>query len=325
LIDFILSEEPKIRLISFLGIFTFMAVVETLWPRKKRVDSRKNRWTSNFGIVFVSSIAANLFFKFLFIGTLVQFASMIRDKGWGLFNYFADSSVQMSSGAEWLLILKGIIVMDLIIYFQHRFSHSNKYIWDMHKVHHADLDLDVTSGNRFHPVEILFSLLVKIVSITVLGIHPVSMIIFEVVLNGMAQWNHSNFKLPLWIDKYVRFLIVTPDFHRVHHSVHVKETNSNYGFNLSWWDYMFGTYQGQPRDGHENMKLGLNEYRDPKQLRLIDLFLIPYDQKTLAYAHASNKEEIIFDSKEKIIHPPNDPSFHEKNRVAYDKEKIDSS
>ena len=270
-----------------------IGIIEALFPRRKRIDTRLRRWTSNFGIVFVASVAANIFYKILFIGTLVQFSSMIKDKGWGLFNYLASHSAQMSDALEWALIIKGIILMDLIIYFQHRFSHSNKYIWGVHKVHHTDLDLDVTSGNRFHPVEILFSIFIKIVSIVIFGINPISIILFEVILNGMSQWSHSNFKLPLWIDKNLRFIFVTPDFHRVHHSIHVKETNSNYGFNISWWDYIFGTYQDRPRDGHDHMQMGLNEYRNPKELGLIQLFIIPYDQKALEYARAKNKEEII--------------------------------
>ena len=296
MVQYILDMEPKIRLAGFLGLFVIMGLLEAIMPRRKRVDTRAHRWVSNLGIVFVSSFAAKLFFKFMFVGTLVQFASMIQAKGWGLFNYFIPLDNMAGDAATWLHIAKGVILMDMIIYFQHRFVHDNKYLWDFHKVHHADMDLDVTSGNRFHPVEILFSLVVKIVAILALGVHPVSIIIFEVILNGMAQWNHANFKLPLFIEKPLRMVFVTQDFHRVHHSTYVNETNSNYGFNLSIWDYMFGTYIAQPRKGHENMDVGLVEYRNPKKLGLMNLiFRLPYDQGAVEYATAENKEDIEFD------------------------------
>ncbi len=299
--DFILQNELKIRLIGFLGTFAIMAILEAIFPRRKRVDTRLHRWTANFGIIISSSITANIFFRFIFIGTLVQFASMVQNKGWGLFNYFIPLATDASTWESLVYIIKGVVIMDLIIYFQHRFAHSNKYIWQVHKVHHADMDLDVTSGNRFHPIEILFSIFVKIVAIITLGIHPVSIIIFEVILNGLAQWNHANLKLPLWCDRLLRKFLVTPDFHRVHHSIVVKETNSNYGFNLTWWDYLFGTYEAQPVAGHDNMEIGIKEYRDPKELGFINLFRIPYDHLAEEYAKAGNKEDVQFDEQGKPI------------------------
>jgi sterol desaturase/sphingolipid hydroxylase (fatty acid hydroxylase superfamily) len=308
MIDYILTNEPKIRLMFFLGIFLVMGFLEAILPRRKRMMTRASRWVTNLGIVFISSAGAGLFFKLIFVGTLVQFAAMLQDKGWGMFNFFIENTdilvhhfpllknnidpSNIKLAGEWMIIIKGVVLMDLIIYFQHRVAHSNRYLWDLHKVHHADVDLDVTSGNRFHPVEILFSLVVKIFAITLFGVHPVSIIIFEVVLNGMAQINHANFKLPLFLDKILRLCFVTPDFHRVHHSCVVKETNSNYGFNLSWWDYMFGTYIGQPRKGHDDMDVGLKQYRDIKKLGLWDLFLMPTDRETFEYADAENKQDV---------------------------------
>jgi sterol desaturase/sphingolipid hydroxylase (fatty acid hydroxylase superfamily) len=163
--------------------------------------------------------------------------------------------------------------------------HAVPTLWRLHRVHHADLDYDLTTGARFHPIEIVLSMLIKFATIVVLGPPVVAVIIFEVLLNGMAMFNHGNVRLPLGLDRVLRLLVVTPDMHRVHHSVEDNETNSNFGFNLSLWDRLFGTYIAQPREGHQGMTIGIHQYRDPRQVaRLPGMLLLPFVGKVTGYA-----------------------------------------
>ena len=241
------------RLIPFVSILVTMMVLETLLPRRKRTENRARRTLNNLLLTLVNSLVI----KVLPILSAVAAATFAADRGWGVLNQFA--------WPDWLEYGIVIVLMDLVIYWQHVASHHVPALWHFHQVHHADHDLDASSGLRFHPVEISFSMGIKCIAVILLGASPESVILFEIVLNGCAVFNHSNVKLPLWTDRVLRMLVVTPDMHRVHHSVERDETNSNYGFNIPWWDRMFGTYRAQPQGEHANLKLGLPEYPNSRQ------------------------------------------------------------
>lgn len=273
LIDTITSHEQAIRLGFFLGTLTVMAVWEILAPKRALTVSKAVRWANNLGLVFFNSFVLRLIFPTAAVGM----AAFAGTHGWGLFNYFSVPPV-------WAIVLT-IVAMDLIIYLQHVLVHAVPALWRLHRVHHADLDYDVTTGARFHTLEIILSMLIKFATIVVLGAPVVAVIIFEVVLNAMAMFNHGNVGLPAALDKALRWLIVTPDMHRVHHSIEDDETNSNFGFNLSIWDRLFGTMREQPRAGHQGMTIGIREFREPRQSAWIDgMLAIPFIGKTGAYA-----------------------------------------
>ena len=177
-----------------------------------------------------------------------------------------------------------MVVLDLVIYLQHVLFHAVPALWRLHRMHHADLEFDVTTGTRFHPIEIVLSMLIKLTVIGALGAPALSVLIFEVLLNATAMFNHSNVQLPAPVDCILRWLVVTPDMHRVHHSVVVRETNSNFGFNLPWWDRLFGTYRAQPEAGHEGMTIGVKEIRDPAEQRLDRMLTQPFRKGDSAYA-----------------------------------------
>jgi sterol desaturase/sphingolipid hydroxylase (fatty acid hydroxylase superfamily) len=205
----------------------------------------------------------------LFPAAAVGVASFVELQQWGLITFY---KVPFS-----LSLLLTIVVMDFVIYLQHVMFHAVPLLWRIHRVHHADLDYDVTTGARFHPIEILLSMLIKFITILVLGPPVIAVVIFEVVLNMTAMFNHSNVRLPLMVDKILRCFVVTPDMHRVHHSIEDDEANSNFGFNLSWWDRLFATYKDQPRAGHEDMVIGIHHYRDPKQVdQLPGMLALPF-------------------------------------------------
>ena len=204
-------------------------------------------------------------------------AVQAQERGWGLFNNFALP--------YWLAVGVGVIVLDLIIYLQHVMFHAVPALWRLHMMHHADLDFDLTTGLRFHPIEIILSMLIKFAAIIVLGPPVVAVILFEVILNGMAMFNHGNVGLPEGLDRALRRLVVTPDMHRVHHSVEDDEANSNFGFNLPWWDRLFGTYRDQPRAGHATMTIGIHKYRDTKQVAwLPGMLALPFVGRITGYA-----------------------------------------
>ncbi|MEE8380200.1 MAG: sterol desaturase family protein [Gammaproteobacteria bacterium] len=252
--EFILQNEPTIRLSFFLAIFAVMAIWELIAPRRALTVSKVVRWSNNLGLVFLNSFIVRLLFPAAAVGV----AAFAAENGWGLLNYY---DLPFS-----LTVLLSIVAMDFIVYLQHVLVHAVPALWRFHRVHHADLDFDVTTGSRFHTIEIIISMLIKFATIVVLGPPIIAVVIFEVILNGMAMFNHSNVRLPLGLDRVLRLFVVTPDMHRVHHSVEDNETNSNFGFNLSIWDRAFGTYINQPREGHEGMTIGIHTYRDPKQV-----------------------------------------------------------
>ncbi len=254
--NFFQENEATIRLSVFIGVFTLMALLEVFAPRKERVMPRMQRWVTNWSLVVIDSIAVRL----LIPTVAVAFAQLASSKGWGVFGWL-DWPV-------WLEIVLAVILLDMLIYWQHVASHHFPLLWRMHKVHHADRDIDVTTGARFHPLEILLSMAYKLLCILLLGPATVAVFLFEVILNASAMFNHSNVRLPLVLDRWVRRFIVTPDMHRVHHSVLVNETNSNYGFFLSVWDRVFNSYIDQPERGHDDMRIGLGEHQDSRPASL---------------------------------------------------------
>ncbi len=256
--------EQSIRLSVFAGVLLLVALWEIIAPRRPLQDNKIRRWLANLSLVVIDTISVRVLFPIL----PVALAQIAETRGWGLFN-----ALQMTF---WLKIILSILILDFIIYLQHLLFHFNPILWRLHRMHHTDLDLDVTSGNRFHPLEIIISMLIKMAAISVLGAPAQAVLAFEVVLNACAMFNHGNIKLPAALDRLLRLFIVTPDMHRVHHSVIVRETNSNFGFNLPWWDRICGTYRSQPEKGHLDMTIGLKEYRDPKKLTLLRLLVQPF-------------------------------------------------
>ncbi|MCR4347781.1 MAG: sterol desaturase family protein [Sulfuricaulis sp.] len=271
--EFILNYEPTIRLSFFLGILAAMAGWEFLAPRRALILARPARWTANLGIVFLNSVILRLIFPAGAVGVAVFAAS----EGWGLFNHFTVPYV--------VAVVLSVVALDFAIYLQHVMFHAVPALWRLHRMHHADLDFDVTTGARFHPIEIVLSVLIKFAVIVVLGAPVLAVIVFEVLLNATAMFNHSNVRLPLALDRVLRLLVVTPDMHRVHHSIHAHETNSNFGFNLPWWDRLFGTYRDQPEEGHERMTIGIRDFREPRVAdRLPGMLAIPFRGKVTDYA-----------------------------------------
>lgn len=271
--EFILTNEVPIRLSFFFGIFFIMAIWEVYAPRRALLLPKASRWLNNLGLVFFNS----LLLRFLFPAAAVGVAAFANANGWGLLNYY--------SLPYFLAVILSVMAMDFIIYLQHVMVHAVPVLWRLHRVHHADLDYDVTTGSRFHPIEIILSMLIKFATIIVLGPPVIAVILFEVILNGLAMFNHANIGLPKALDSLLRWFIVTPDMHRVHHSVEDDETNSNFGFNLTWWDRLFGTYRDQPRAGQLGMTIGIHKFRDSKEAnQIVGMLLLPFKGKISEYA-----------------------------------------
>jgi len=271
--EFIRSHEIVIRLGFFLGVFGAMALWETFAPRRTLALRRGLRWANNIALVALNSVVVRLLFPAAAVGV----AAVAQAKGWGVFNNVAAPG--------WVALLASVIALDFVIYLQHVMVHAVPVLWRLHRVHHADLDFDVTTGARFHPVEIVLSMLIKFAAIVLLGAPVVAVVIFEVLLNATAMFNHGNVRIPRALDRALRWLLVTPDMHRVHHSVTADETNSNFGFNLPWWDRLFGTYRDQPREGHAAMAVGIAEYRDPRHcVWLPGLLALPFTGDGAGYA-----------------------------------------
>jgi sterol desaturase/sphingolipid hydroxylase (fatty acid hydroxylase superfamily) len=263
-----LRMEQEVRLGSFLVMLLVMASWEVLAPRRSFSASRPRRWASNLGIVVLNAVVLRLVFPAATVGIAVA----AQTRGWGLFN-----NVSMSAG---LTLLLAVALLDFVIYLQHVMFHAVPLFWRFHRMHHTDLDLDVTSGLRFHPAEMILSMVVKACAVVLIGPSPTAIIVFEVVLNVTAMFNHGNAYIPAGIDRVLRWFVVTPDMHRVHHSVIPKETDSNFGFNIPWWDRLCGTYRAQPREGHEAMTIGLSEYQDERPLKFLWLLVSPFIGQT---------------------------------------------
>ncbi len=260
-----MEHEITIRLGFFFGVFAAVAIWERLAPRRVPAFSRLVRWTNNLGMVVLNTLILRLLFPAAAVGV----ASLAGQQGWGLLNM---STVPLPAA-----VIISIVTIDFVIYLQHVMFHAVPILWRLHRVHHADPDYDVTTGTRFHPLEIIISMLIKFATILVLGPPVIAVVIFEVILNATAMFNHGNIRLPVAVDRVLRLFVVTPDMHRVHHSVETDESNSNFGFNLPWWDRLCGTYRAQPREGQTGMTIGLKNYRDPRQVtRLPGMLMLPF-------------------------------------------------
>ena len=259
-----MSTEITIRLGFFLGIFVLVAVCEILAPRRVLSTSKASRWFANLVIIGLNPLSVRLIFSVL----PAAMALLATERQWGLLNNVALP--------YWLEVAMGVIAMDFAIYLQHVLHHAVPSLWRLHMVHHADLDYDLTTGLRFHPIEIVISMGIKLMTVAVLGPSALAVLIFEVALNATAMFNHSNIHIPIAVDRVLRRFVVTPDMHRVHHSVIIRETNSNYGFCLPWWDRLLGTYKDQPAMGHTDMVIGLSQFRNPQKLSLLHLLILPF-------------------------------------------------
>ncbi len=258
-----MSDESWIRLLMFVGVLAVMSVWQMAAPKRELTQGYR-RWPANLGIVMLDSLVVRLLIPAGAMGAALWAA----ENGWGLFNL-----VELPG---WAAVVVAVILLDMVIYAQHVLVHAVPLLWRLHMVHHSDRDIDVTTGLRFHPLEIIFSMLIKMSVVILLGVPALAVLIFEVVLNGMAMFNHSNVRLPKAVDTIIRILFVTPDMHRVHHSIIKQETNSNYGFNLSIWDRLFGTYIAQPEKGHQGMTIGLTQFLDQPAHQLIWMLRLPF-------------------------------------------------
>jgi sterol desaturase/sphingolipid hydroxylase (fatty acid hydroxylase superfamily) len=259
-----LGQEPLLRLLTSVGVFALMALWEILAPRRPPSVGKLYRWVNNLGVIVLNSVLVRLVFPAATVGV----ALFAESHGWGL--------LTLLSWPDWLILPVGVILLDFAIWVQHVLFHAVPALWRLHRMHHADQDFDVTTGLRFHPIEILLSMAIKAGVIVMLGIPAVAVLVFEILLNATSMFNHGNVRIPSEMDRVLRWFVVTPDMHRVHHSWYPGETNSNFGFNLPWWDRLLGTYRAEPRDGHLRMTIGINQFREHRDLRLDRLLIQPF-------------------------------------------------
>ncbi len=264
--EWILHNELIIRVGAFIAVLIPMAFWEIAAPRRPLTDSKSLRWSSNLGIVFLNVLVLKLVLP---VGA-VGLAWLASERGWGLLNNLAVPYV--------LSVVLSVVVLDFVIYVQHVLFHAIPALWMLHMTHHADVDFDVTTGARFHPIEIFLSMLIKFAVVAALGPPVLGVLIFEIVLSATAMFNHSNVRIPLGVDRILRLVVVTPDMHRVHHSVVREETNSNFGFNLPWWDRLLGTYTAQPVEGHQGMTIGLSHLQGLGRQKLPRMLAIPFTE-----------------------------------------------
>ena len=267
----IVTNEALLRLLAFTGVLATLMAWELLAPRRSQRLGRSTRWPSNLSIVVLDTILLRLLFPI----TAVGLALACETNGWGL--------LQALKLPLWASTLLGFLALDLAIYLQHVLFHAVPALWRLHRMHHADQEFDVTTGVRFHPIEVLLSMGIKLGVVAALGTPALAVLAFEVALNAPSMFNHSNVRMPLGLDRVLRWLVVTPDMHRVHHSVIVRETDSNFGFNLPWWDRVFGTYRAQPEVGHQKMAIGIEQFREPGEQRLDRMLTQPFREATKSY------------------------------------------
>jgi len=270
--EILFADEPLIRLATFAGVFAVMAAWELLAPRRDQKLARGTRWPGNISIVVLDAILVRLVFPTSAVGL----ALVAEARQWGLFH-----AIDLPT---WASVLLAVMALDLAIYLQHVLFHAIPVLWRLHRMHHADLEIDVTTGARFHPIEILLSMCSKLGTVAALGAPAAAVLAFEMLLNATSMFNHSNVRMPTWLDRVLRWIVVTPDMHRVHHSIVVRETNSNFGFNLPWWDRLFGTYRDQPAAGYEAMTIGIEQFREPTELRLDRMLTQPFRDDDTRYA-----------------------------------------
>jgi sterol desaturase/sphingolipid hydroxylase (fatty acid hydroxylase superfamily) len=266
----VIAAEPLIRLGCFLGVLLVMALWEAVAPRRPQSIGRLLRWPNNVGLVVLNTLV---------VRAAVGMAVLAQARAWGVFNIVPLP--------VWLAIPTAVLLLDLTIYGQHVLFHTIPFLWRHHRLHHADLELDVTTGLRFHPGEMVVSMLIKLAVVVLLGAAPVAVLIFEVAVNATSVFNHGNVRLPAWLDRVLRLVVVSPDMHRVHHSIDRRETDSNFGFNLSWWDHLFGTYREQPALGHDRMTLGIDRFRAPRELWLDRMLWQPLRHDARVRSHTA--------------------------------------
>ena len=264
-------NEPIIRLAFFLGVLGLVVAWEALAPRRRRALTRWTRWPSNLAIVALNTALVRVSFPV----TAVGFALLCEQRGWGLLNAL--------DLPRWPAVVLAVLVLDFAIYLQHVLFHAVPALWRLHRMHHADLDIDVTTGARFHLIEIVASMAIKLAAIAALGAPAEAVLAFEILLNATSMFNHGNIRLPSGLDRVLRWIVVTPDMHRVHHSIVPRETNSNFGFNMPWWDRLFGTYRAQPEAGHEAMTIGISQFRSPREQWLDRMLTQPFREDALDY------------------------------------------
>ncbi|WP_370401043.1 sterol desaturase family protein [Sulfitobacter sp. JB4-11] len=267
----IIAHEPTIRMAAFFSVLLVMALWEIAAPRRRVEIPRLVRWSNNLGLVVLDAFLVRLVFPVVAVGAAV----VAQDNGWGLLNQI-DLPV-------WVGVVLAVLAFDLAIYLQHVLFHAVPALWRLHRVHHADLEFDVTTGVRFHPLEILISMAIKLLLVLALGPPALAVLIFEVLLNATSLFNHANLRLPGRVDALLRLVVVTPDMHRVHHSIIPSETNSNFGFNLPWWDWVLGTYLAQPSAGHKRMTIGVKQFRTRRDLWLDRLLVQPFQGEASQY------------------------------------------
>jgi len=273
----IMQNEPLVRLAVFFGVFAAVALWEIAVPFRDLSTRKPVRWGRNLGLLGVDTILVRLVLPLGAVGASL----MAVKRGWGLFNV-VDAPPAVA-------VIASVVILDFAIYVQHVIFHAIPALWRLHMVHHADVDFDVTTGTRFHPIEMLLSMLIKIVMVTLIGAPALAVLLFELLLNATAMFNHGNIHLPAWIDTPLRWILVTPDMHRVHHSVKRAECNSNFGFNLPWWDRMFGTYVPEPAAGQEEMVIGVSHIRDERQT-IPWLLTLPFVRRTGVYPFGRPRE-----------------------------------
>lgn len=266
-----IESEPLLRVAFFFGVFAVMALWEWWAPRRQSRFSRFLRWPGNLGIVALNTAL----FRLLLPTTAVGLAIYAEQHGWGLFNAYQVPA--------WIAVIGSVILLDLAIYLQHVLFHAVPGLWRLHRMHHADLHIDASTGLRFHTIEILLSFALKFAMIAALGAPALGVLIFEILLSSTSIFNHANVRIAPGLEPLLRWVVVTPDMHRVHHSIHAQETNSNFGFNLPWWDRLFGTYRPQPKDGHEHMQVGIHQFRTERDLRLDQMLIQPLREGTGVY------------------------------------------
>lgn len=254
-------SEAQIRFSIFLGALILMSALEALFPAKARTQSRARRWSTNLGLVVIDTLTIRVLFPVIAVGA----ALWADSRGWGILNAL---TLPM-----WVKVSLAVVILDMLIYWQHVAFHKVPVFWRLHKVHHADRDLDASSGLRFHPAEIVLSMIYKMAAVVLLGAPVLAVIIFEIILNACAIFNHANVRLPRWLERSLRLVIVTPALHRIHHSVREVETNSNFGFSVIWWDRIFGSFTPHPKG---QLTLGLKEYQNDAPSGLIWSLLTPF-------------------------------------------------
>jgi len=265
--DWLLGNEPIVRASCFAGVFTLIALWEFLRARRQLTLPKGERWLGNLLLVVVDTILLRL----LFPVAAMNLAATAEQANWGL--------LRLAELPYWLSLLLAVVLLDFVMYLQHVMFHAVPLLWRLHVVHHADMDFDVTTGIRFHPLEIILSMLIKLAAVSILGPPVLAVLIFEVLLNMFALFNHGNIYIPLTLDRWLRRLLVTPDMHRVHHSIVKAEYTTNFGANFSCWDRLFGTYLAQPATSHETMEIGLRSFRDSRWLSLPKLLIMPFKQQ----------------------------------------------